>query len=428
MFLPEISVNSEFIPRGEFMYRSNPSGRLKRALKLFFCFFTPVIAVLALGFHISIQSLEKEVENQTIEESRIYNQVFKADFINYMGTLKNEVTALGNNPLIKKLTVDLAAIYKNLGSDSAAILTKKYGRNSAPIAPAMGEPAPGAAAEPEAPPAAASTAAAPAAPVAPAPEQPAAATDSGSALYDSLHAAYNPIFSELAKSLNIYDILLIDAEGHVIYSKEKYSDFTADLNDDKWKDSTLAKIFREAKELKENNVVLHDVKPYEAAHGAPSALMAAPVKDNDNLVGVVVFRLGFTPHPTTFDFPALLKNDENIFIAAKDGSVAYSIANNPFRKELLDIASMGSFTVEVAPGERRTVSMQELEFLGNKWELVSELNLNYRLNAIAAPLETELQYKYLMIAGIMGIIFLGLAFLLTRKRPEPFPEIRPEGV
>jgi len=381
------------------MYRNDTPSRFGRALKLFSCFFVVGMVALVFGYIFSTKYIEGEAENQVVQEAKLYNTVFKSDFLNYLNSLRNEITAFAGNPAMKKLVIDMVDSYSKIGPDAQKILVKKYGKNVTPQTQ--------------------DTAAVSAATSVPDSD----AASSALAFYDALYSTYEPIFADLEKSLYLYDVLIIDPHGTVLYSREKYGDFAINIaTDEKWKASELSLIFKEASALKGGEVALHDVEPYAPAgaadNGAYSSLMATPIIDNGNLLGVLVFRLSFTPHPAAFNYKEILRSGENIYIIGKDNKVSRSINGMPFKQELLGIGR-DSFVVEVSPGEKRGVAIEKTEFLGNNWQIITELNFDARIQDIS-DLEEGLLDKYAEIAAASALFFLLLSLLFSRggKPPE----------
>ncbi len=378
------------------MYTNDKPSRFGRAFKLFLCFFVAALVALAFGYIFSAKYIEGEAENQVVQEARLYNTVFKSDFLNYLNSLKNEIVAFSSNPAMKKLVADMADSYSRIGPDAAKILVKKYGK-SVP------------------------TEAAPTQENTPIPTPADQSVDAALAFYDSLYSTYDPIFADLEKSLYLYDVQIIDPHGTVLYSREKYGDFTVDIaTDEKWKDSNLALIFKDASGLKSGEVVLHDVKPYSvygaADNSIPSSLMATPIINDGSLLGVLVFRLSFVPHPATFNYQGMLKNGENIYIIGNDNKVSHSINSMPFKRELLGIGR-DSFIVEVDQDEKKGVAMEKAKFLGNSWQIVTELNLDARVQD-TSDLKEKLLYKYAGIVAASAVFFLCLSLLFCRKSGE----------
>ncbi|MEO5362479.1 MAG: methyl-accepting chemotaxis protein [Magnetococcus sp. DMHC-8] len=89
------------------------------------------------------------------------------------------------------------------------------------------------------------------------------------------------------KQYGYYDLMLIDAEGKVVFSVARESDLGEDLLHGALQGSGLARLFAKAK----GGSVLEDYAPYAPSKGAHAAFVGAPIKRNGEWLGVVVLQL-----------------------------------------------------------------------------------------------------------------------------------------
>lgn len=102
---------------------------------------------------------------------------------------------------------------------------------------------------------------------------------------------HEEFFHKYVKEYGYYDLFLIDpADGHVIYTVTKESDYGANLITGNLKNSGLAEVFKKVKELK--RAVFVDMKPYAPSAGVPAMFLGAPVIDEDgHFEGILVLQI-----------------------------------------------------------------------------------------------------------------------------------------
>ena len=109
--------------------------------------------------------------------------------------------------------------------------------------------------------------------------------------YDSLHKKIHPWIDKLARSFKLYDVFFIDTKGTVFYTDFKEKDFGTNLISGPYRNTGLAKVFKEALNLPEGKIAFSDFSPYEPSYNQPAAFIASPVYKGGRVIGVVAFQL-----------------------------------------------------------------------------------------------------------------------------------------
>ena len=111
--------------------------------------------------------------------------------------------------------------------------------------------------------------------------------------YGYIHSKYHPIIRNYQKKLGYYDIFLIDTEtGHIVYSVFKEVDYATSLLTGPYKDTNLARVFRDAQNASDKEFVkLVDFEFYDPSYADPASFIASPIYDGDKKIGVLVFQL-----------------------------------------------------------------------------------------------------------------------------------------
>ena len=117
-------------------------------------------------------------------------------------------------------------------------------------------------------------------------------SDGSSSAYDTAHQAYHGYFIEVLHSLDFDDMLLVSAEGDVVYTHLKSLEFMTSLVNGPYKDTHLARAFQAAVASdSEEFTTLVDYEPYQPALGEPASFIAAPIFDGDTKLGVLIFQI-----------------------------------------------------------------------------------------------------------------------------------------
>ncbi|MBI9081904.1 MAG: HAMP domain-containing protein [Pseudodesulfovibrio sp.] len=105
--------------------------------------------------------------------------------------------------------------------------------------------------------------------------------------YNTIHAAYDPIFKYYLEQYGYYDVFLLDAShGDAVYTVFKEPDFG--LSADSF-DSGLADAWEIA--AKEGKVGISDMRSYEPSGGVPAMFVAAPIISEGRTIGVVAMQI-----------------------------------------------------------------------------------------------------------------------------------------
>jgi serine phosphatase RsbU (regulator of sigma subunit) len=111
--------------------------------------------------------------------------------------------------------------------------------------------------------------------------------------YSASHKIYHPVIRDYLKKFGYYDVFLVDNEnGNIVYTCFKEVDFGTSLVDGPFKETNIAKAFREANaSAQKGDVKLVDFAPYHPSYNAPASFIACPIYDGDVKTGVLIFQI-----------------------------------------------------------------------------------------------------------------------------------------
>jgi len=117
-------------------------------------------------------------------------------------------------------------------------------------------------------------------------------TQNGSA-YDILHQEYHPTLRKFLQTYGYYDIFIVEPDsGHIIYSIFKELDYATSLNTGPFKNSGLAKAFKQGMTLQnEDDTILIDFAPYLPSYDAAASFIASPIMREGKRIGILIFQM-----------------------------------------------------------------------------------------------------------------------------------------
>ncbi|THB71858.1 MAG: methyl-accepting chemotaxis protein [Desulfovibrio sp.] len=114
--------------------------------------------------------------------------------------------------------------------------------------------------------------------------------------YAKLHESVHPVLRSYQEKFGYADIYLIEAEnGDVVYSVQKDIEFGTSLLNGPHAESALGRAVAKAMGSAKGEMAFEDFAPYLPALEEPTAFVATPVFNGEQLVGVVAFRLSSAP-------------------------------------------------------------------------------------------------------------------------------------
>ena len=111
--------------------------------------------------------------------------------------------------------------------------------------------------------------------------------------FTKVHKKYHPKLRKLTKTLNYYDLFLIDKNTkNIIYSTFKETDFATNLGTDIQAQTSLASLVNDIiKKPRKGSVSVIDIAPYTSSYNAPSAFFATPIFDENKFIGVLALQI-----------------------------------------------------------------------------------------------------------------------------------------
>ena len=110
--------------------------------------------------------------------------------------------------------------------------------------------------------------------------------------WSAAHAQYHDFFRRMTQLFTYEDVLLIDANGNIVYTAYKGVDLGSNLDSGPLQRTNLAKAYTEAMNGNvADTVVLTDFAPYPPSLGVPAAWAVTPIAIDGSIVGTLAIEM-----------------------------------------------------------------------------------------------------------------------------------------
>lgn len=251
--------------------------------------------------------------------------------------------------------------------------------------------------------------------------------------YKTLWQTYGEKFRAYQSQSGVYDVFLIcAAHGHVMYTNAKESDLGENLGHGRYKDTSLAELWRKVVQTGKPAIV--DMAPYAPSNGVPAIFAGYPIYSGQNtLLGIVAFQIpidqinaimtaragaGKTVQTYLVGNDGLMRSDAPLFAAThsvkasfgnpEQGKVSTSAVQEALAGKsghaILDNFAEKQVLTEYAP----------LTIMDLTWVIIAEIQTTEAFAAVK-----NLKFLVWVIAGVGLILIIGVAVFFTRAITIP---------
>ncbi|KZZ76182.1 hypothetical protein A3766_14745, partial [Oleiphilus sp. HI0132] len=277
--------------------------------------------------------------------------------------------------------------------------------------------------------------------------------------YNEVHKEYHPEFRKHLNEFQYYDIFLIDIDsGEIIYSVFKELDYATSLLTGPYKNSDLAKVYKEAANASDpDHIAFTSFQSYTPSYEAPASFMASPVVNKQGeKIAVLAFQMpidelnrimthneqweksgmGYSgeTYLVSQEFKAqsksrfLVEDKENFLSALKESGVNEktlkqidlkntNIGFQEIRTPGVEKALRGESGFDIFPdyrGEEVLSAYGPLEFEGSRFALLSEVDYA-EAHAFAGDMIRSFAISVFIIAAIILSIVAYIAWAFSKS-------------
>ena len=203
--------------------------------------------------------------------------------------------------------------------------------------------------------------------------------------YSKNHKKYHNIFKEIIKRFGYYDLFLVEPEnGYIVYSVFKETDYATSLKYGAYSNSGLAKVFSAAGKPGNRSPQIVDYDSYSPSYGAPASFIAAPIFDQQQLIGTIVMQMPVDRINRIMNHSIGIGNSERIRLFGTD-SLARSSAKGDTDDAILNVEVSKSLVAhtfdqnggvheETENDQTLLSSTQKLNIRGLDWGVVASVD------------------------------------------------------
>lgn len=236
-----------------------------------------------------------------------------------------------------------------------------------------------------------------------------------------------------------YDLFLISSSGDIWWTAEHESDFGTNLETGLYKDTNLARVYREAK-ANGRNAFFSDFEYYAPSGKIAAFFAAAPVYDNDKVIGVVALQtnidqinvimqdrvgLGETGEAYLIGPDKLMRSDSRFF---EESTILKQKVDTKNSRECIEDLAKGASIEETLEGHGFSVftDYRGIEVLGThvyilemQWCLLAEIDVEEAL----API-SKMRNVVIILGLLIIIISVILSFIIAKTLSDPIKKLK----
>lgn len=251
--------------------------------------------------------------------------------------------------------------------------------------------------------------------------------------YTAAHRQYAPYLTNLRNTFGFYDVLIINRDGLVVYTYDKEEDFGTSLINGPFANTNLAEAFNAALDLSQGEVFESDFELYAPLNNKPTAFLAAPIYQNNRVVGVMALKLSIDGITAIMQERTGMGNTGETYLVGSDKlfrSESFFSADSLLNLTVDTVASNSALAGETGSGiitDYRGVAVlsawQPVDIGRLHWAFVAEIDQSEAL-ATADQL-TNFLVTTVTIASILVIALAFVVALVTsRSFVQPILELR----
>lgn len=261
--------------------------------------------------------------------------------------------------------------------------------------------------------------------------------DEGRYGYNKYHHIVHAWLNDYLQRFGFYDIFLIDNSGNVVYSVFKELDFATNLDTGPWKDSGLAEVYNQAKELQLGESTFTDLSLYTPSYNAPAGFGATPIfktsrRGKISRIGTLVFQMPLDRISAIMEQRNGLGETGETYLVGTDGlmrsnsilrsdhyTVIHSYRNPETTrnqsKSVIQASEGNTGEIEISRnGTPYFSAFTPIEENGLKWVLLAEMQTG---EALAAA--NQVQNYAMILVLVMAIVILVFGKLLANTISRP---------
>ncbi|SDL71066.1 methyl-accepting chemotaxis protein [Halarsenatibacter silvermanii] len=230
---------------------------------------------------------------------------------------------------------------------------------------------------------------------------------------------FDDYFANYIQQYGYYDLFLIQPDGDIVYTVEEENDVGTNLIDGRYSDSNLAEAFEQG----QDDVAMVDYEMY-AASDEPAMFVAAPIEDDDELLGVLALQVDDEAINDIMAVEEGMGETGEVYLVGEDRlmrSDSRFEAGTLLQREVDTTAVREAMQgvedqqiIEDYRGINVLSSYERLELPGFTWAVIAEID-----EAEAFAVADNMRNTVFWIAGIAAILIIIVAYIFAQNLTQP---------
>ncbi|MEZ4223598.1 MAG: methyl-accepting chemotaxis protein [Polyangiaceae bacterium] len=245
--------------------------------------------------------------------------------------------------------------------------------------------------------------------------------------YRAVQAKFDPLLRGYKEGYGYYDLFLISPSGTVVYTVAHEADFGSDLEKGPYRESGLAHAFQRSRS---GELHLTDFESYAPSNGDAASFIAAPLKRDDKIVGVLALQmpldaingimqertgLGETGETYLVGQDFKMRSDSRF---AKESTVLKQLVRTAGTEAALG-GKVGVGQLADYRGQPVWSAYAPLEVKGLSWAILAEVDVE----EVDRPLVTIQRRLMVVLLGFAALVSL-IGYFFSRTITSPIERLR----
>ncbi|KLO23950.1 cache domain-containing protein, partial [Marinitoga sp. 1155] len=246
--------------------------------------------------------------------------------------------------------------------------------------------------------------------------------------YNAIHEQINPLLRKLINIKAIYyDIYYITPDGYILYSVKKNEDFGTNIENGKYKDTVLGKLYNILKQSNDDNVHFSDIESYNIGEEEHGFFAGKRVLYDGENVGYLIVRILDETFENIFLDKSGMGETGKTYIVSEDKIMRNNlpgeetILKQKVETDYVEKALSGETGWEIGEnykGEKVIVAYAPFKYKEIKWAFISEVSTKEAFLA-----SEKIKIVLIITSIIILIISVIISIIFAKKISKPLMEL-----
>ena len=248
--------------------------------------------------------------------------------------------------------------------------------------------------------------------------------------YMKEHDIHHPTLNRFLKEFGLYDILIVNMKGDIVYSTYKEKDFATNLRRDVYKLSPLGRAYFRGLKAEEGTMVFEDFSYYEPSFNESAAFISSPIFVDGKVQGTLILQLPLNNMNTLLSNTIAGETNE-VYLVGKDFKMKTELRfkdqlgsdfdketgtaigiyemENEYVKDAL-VGKQGTAYYKNYIGRESLMAYAPINIYGTSWAIIGEISIK------EVTKEKSTVVKDILLIGIfISLLAIAIIFIFVDK-------------